>query len=187
MRPAMPGRANMVSDICQLMISDKGAAIATEKAIPRLNAAVVRAFMIVISFGWNHCISKGPVAVSINANPRPIVDRSKSKVTKLGARTEKDNIPTEAHPITKDLRSPTRDTSMPPGRPKAAAAKRGKAIKRPAAVRFISYSSMANGRIGEAESILRPTLKCAAKSNAAITNLCVLLPKPGGTGLWLIS
>ena len=124
MRPAIPGRANMVSDICQSMTSDNGAAVATEKAIPRLSAAVVRAFMIVISFGWNHCISKGPVAVSINANPRPMVDRSKSNVMKLGVRTEKDNMPTDAHPMTKDLRSPTRDISIPPGRPDVAAAKR---------------------------------------------------------------
>ena len=148
--------------------------MATDRAMPRLKAAVVRAFMIVISLVGNHCINKGPEVVSTNANPRPMTERSRTRVRKFGANPERDNNAIDAHPMMNDRRIPTRAISMPLGSPKAAATRRGKATNRPAAARLIWYSSMTSGKMGDTVKMLSPTLKCPAKSRAAITNRYLL-------------
>ena len=120
------------------MSSASGAAVATDKAIPRLNAAVVRAFMTVTSLGRNHCINRGPVAVRMKANPRPVADLRSTRAVKLGAHPDNETRATAVQPMMNALRRPMRAIRTPLGNPKAAAIRRGNATKSPAVARLTS-------------------------------------------------
>ena len=136
--PTIPGSAKIVKAICQSIISDNGVAVATDRAIPRLKNAVVRAFITVTSLGRNHCINSGPVPVSKKANPTPIADRSNNNMMKLGANPERETRAIAAQPIMKERRKPMRAIRMPLGRPKAAATSKGIATSSPAVARLMS-------------------------------------------------
>jgi len=84
--PATPASPKMPKAIDHPNQLANGAAVETDKAIPRLRAAVLNAFMTRISLCLNHCIIRGPVAVSKNAVPTPNANRSASSEIKFGAR-----------------------------------------------------------------------------------------------------
>ena len=66
---AMP--PNTLNVLCQPNAFESGTATETESATPKLNAAISRPFMMVISLGRNHCISSGPVAGNMAPEPTP--------------------------------------------------------------------------------------------------------------------
>ena len=82
---------NRLKVLAQPTTLDNGAAVAIERAMPRLMTAVFSPFMMRISLGLNHCISNGPVAVYKRTTPSPKATRNTSMLAKFGATADSTN------------------------------------------------------------------------------------------------
>ena len=71
MPPNAPKTPNMVRAVLQSVSSAKGTALATDTATPRLKNTVLKEFIMSAPRAENHPISRGPVVVTIRANPTP--------------------------------------------------------------------------------------------------------------------